>query len=321
MASPSKPRIGHIDDVEIGSEFRTRADVARAGLHRDRQRGIDGNATTGAAAIVSSGGYATDMDFGSFMIYTGEGRGNQTLTAGNAALKTSYDGGLPVRVIRALKPPPRGGRHQTSPGYSYDGLYRVTRYGKYEIDDAEVYLFLIEAIAGMVPDKYEPRVQPSDFVEHPLLDEDLPQKSMPEGNPAPERILSTALRIKRQRNIAQWIYDHYERVCQACGDESLHTPTGRIAEAAHIRALGGDAAGSDDVNNVLCLCPTCHRLFDRGGLIITDELKVARFNMNTGGDYTITSNLLVRAPHAPARESLAWHRDHHGKQEPLTIAL
>ena len=46
------------------------------------------------------------------------------------------------------------------------------------------------------------------------------------------------------------------------------------AEGAHIRALGRPHSGPDTVDNVLCLCPNHHTLFDEGGIYVGDDLRV-----------------------------------------------
>ena len=104
----------------------------QAGLHRSRMHGIDGNGNEGVAAIVLSGGYEDDKDFGDEIIYTGHGRndpqsGKQIKDQswddhGNKGLVVSKLRNLPVRVIRGYKH-----NYPFSPkyGYKYDGLYRV----------------------------------------------------------------------------------------------------------------------------------------------------------------------------------------------------
>jgi putative restriction endonuclease len=47
-----------------------------------------------------------------------------------------------------------------------------------------------------------------------------------------------------------------------------------MAEAAHIRALGEPHNGIDALNNILCLCPNHHKLFDIGGFYIEDDLTI-----------------------------------------------
>lgn len=118
------PRVfGHIKDIFVGDIFPTRADLARAGIHRPRQAGISGSEKIGADSIVLSGGYEDDDDRDHEIIYTGEGGrdintgkqvSDQFLSRRNLALAKSRDFELPVRVVRRVKE-----------GYRYDGLYQV----------------------------------------------------------------------------------------------------------------------------------------------------------------------------------------------------
>ncbi|TJZ42306.1 hypothetical protein FCH28_35515 [Streptomyces piniterrae] len=59
------------------------------------------------------------------------------------------------------------------------------------------------------------------------------------------------------------------------------------SEAAHIQALGKPHDGPDTIGNVLCLCPNCHVLFDRGALQLTDDLKVLN-GLNRGFEAALT---------------------------------
>lgn len=118
--------------VEEGQVFKSRLDLLESGLHRNTQRGIDGNGNEGSAAIILSGGYEDDQDFGDEIIYTGEGGNDRTTgrqinhqtweSPGNKGLLLSKREKLPVRVIR-------GFTHKSpfSPeiGYSYAGLFKV----------------------------------------------------------------------------------------------------------------------------------------------------------------------------------------------------
>ncbi|WP_330334895.1 HNH endonuclease [Streptomyces sp. NBC_00536] len=53
---------------------------------------------------------------------------------------------------------------------------------------------------------------------------------------------------------------------------ALPSPRHRYSEAAHIRAREDN--GPDIVENLLCLCPTCHVLFDAGARVLTDDLTI-----------------------------------------------
>ncbi|MFD7627803.1 HNH endonuclease [Streptomyces sp. NPDC059851] len=71
------------------------------------------------------------------------------------------------------------------------------------------------------------------------------------------------------RKLKEW----YEDQCQMCAAVLvLPSPRHRYSEAAHIRAREDD--GPDVVENLLCLCPNCHVLFDAGARILTDDLEV-----------------------------------------------
>ena len=131
MAASKKIVFGEVSGIKEGQSFDNRKEMMLSAFHRNWAQGIDGNPREGAAAIVLSGGYADDEDYGDVVIYTGAG-GNkegkqvedQTWNhTGNGALLTSMNKGFPVRIIR-------GHKHRTdySPksGYRYGGLYSVT---------------------------------------------------------------------------------------------------------------------------------------------------------------------------------------------------
>ena len=104
---------GPIPSIKEGQIFNSREELAIAGVHRSYQKGIDGNGADGASAVVISGGFIDDFDFGDEIIYTGEG-GNDPLTGrqiadqdikspGNSGLIKSMKNNYPVRVIRSSK--------------------------------------------------------------------------------------------------------------------------------------------------------------------------------------------------------------------------
>ncbi|MFA7763713.1 HNH endonuclease [Streptomyces sp. NRRL S-448] len=71
------------------------------------------------------------------------------------------------------------------------------------------------------------------------------------------------------RKLKQWYQDR----CQMCATVlALPSPRHRYSEAAHIRAREDN--GPDIVENLLCLCPTCHVLFDAGARVLTDDLTI-----------------------------------------------
>ncbi|WP_329619367.1 HNH endonuclease [Streptomyces sp. NBC_01255] len=71
------------------------------------------------------------------------------------------------------------------------------------------------------------------------------------------------------RKLKQWYQDR----CQMCAEVLvLPSPRHRYSEAAHIRAREDN--GPDIVENLLCLCPTCHVLFDAGARVLADDLTI-----------------------------------------------
>lgn len=123
---------GNPNNIKEGTVFSSRIDLIDAGLHRQRMKGIDGNATDGAAAIVLSGGYEDDYDLGDEILYTGEG-GNDSSSgkqvahqswnsSGNAGLLISFKSNYPIRVIRGFN---HNSKHSPKEGYKYCGLYRI----------------------------------------------------------------------------------------------------------------------------------------------------------------------------------------------------
>lgn len=128
----SKVIFGNPNNVKEGTIFFSRIDLIDAGLHRQRMKGIDGNATDGAAAIVLSGGYEDDYDLGNEILYTGEGGNDSTSgkqvahqswnSSGNAGLFKSYKNNYPIRVIRGYN---HNSKDSPTEGYKYCGLYRI----------------------------------------------------------------------------------------------------------------------------------------------------------------------------------------------------
>jgi putative restriction endonuclease len=128
-----KPVIGHIEGVEVRDEFPSYPALNKAKVHRAPEAGIFGTIRHGAESIVLNGKY-DDKDEGSRIIYTGHGGlgpDGKTQIAdqhmndhGNAALRTSWIRGLPIRVIRGWR---HKSEHSPSEGYRYAGLFRIVK--------------------------------------------------------------------------------------------------------------------------------------------------------------------------------------------------
>ena len=77
---------------------------------------------------------------------------------------------------------------------------------------------------------------------------------------------------------------------------------GLYAEAAHIRPLGKPHNGPDTTDNILCLCPNHHWLFDYGAFGISDDFKLIG----------IKGELRTSTKHAIDNKQLSYHRNHFG---------
>ncbi len=283
---------GEIQGIEEGHWFKGRKEMMLSSFHRNWAAGIDGNGKEGTAAIVLSGGYEDDLDSGDEIIYTGAG-GNDSNTGkqvedqkwenrGNAGLLKSMDEGLPVRVIR-------GFNHKSdfSPtnGYIYAGLYSVVdaweEKGK---SGFRICRFRLEYSGNNVHRRTPEEIE---------IDYNTREKKRKEG---------TVLRIIRDTNISNDIKKLYNYECQVC-KTTISTKSGRYAEGAHIRPLGKPHNGDDNSNNLICLCPNHHVMFDKGSFAILDNLKL------TGCE---TGSLIINPKHKLNVLNIEYHRKSHG---------
>lgn len=279
---------GHIPNVYEGDVFESRIVLSHSKVHRPNQAGISGSQKEGADSIVLSGGYEDDLDLGDVIIYTGHGGRapstkkqvtHQTLTDKNKALAVNCQNDLPVRVIR-------GANHKSkfSPdhGYRYDGLYKVTKYWKKRGKSGfDVWLFRLEKIEG------------NNASDAPQVNEELPQYLRASRVEIKQSI------IVRDLNIAKKVKELYGFQCQVCGT-AISTIAGLYAEAAHIKPLGEPHNGPDTLDNLLCLCPNHHTMFDFGGFTIDSDFSLLG----------IPGKLYVRNGHDINIEFFKYQRDH-----------
>jgi putative restriction endonuclease len=276
---------GNISGIPEETPFESRAALASSGVHRPSQAGISGSEKEGADSIVVSGGYEDDEDYGDVIIYTGHGGqdpntkkqvADQEFKKGNKALATNKSLGLPVRVVRGSN-----SRSQHAPlrGYRYDGLFRVDEYWR------------DKGRSGFAIWRYRLVKEKDPVLSAPL--------GFPSGNEQPVRRESTVVRVIRSTDVGTSIKALYKHVCQVCGTV-LITPSGPYAEAAHIKPLGTPHNGPDTPDNVLCLCPNHHVLFDCGAFSIASDYSLRG----------LTGRLKVDSKHFLNQASLAYHNAH-----------
>ena len=268
---------GHLEGIVDGHLFESRMELSRVGLHPPPRDGIAGNPSIGCFSIVLSGVY-DNQDDGDVINYSGENpRGgndsdDQLLNRGNLALKVSHDNGLPVRVTRGSRMP----LGPTS-GYRYDGLYKVVKFWRSREQGRTVWRYRL--------DKLNPSGGAAD--------------GPTEGAP---RRATTLDSIVRDGRLAEGIKKKHDYRCQVCS-ESLPSPSGVYAEAAHIQPLGTPDDGPDIEQNLLCLCPNHHKLLDKGGIIVDDSWQVVRLP-----EESVVGELRRSRKHALTQEYLSWHR-------------
>lgn len=280
---------GEIVGVPEGSIFESRLELSRAGAHRPTQAGISGTGKEGADSIVLSGGYEDDQDEGNLIVYTGHGGrdpetgqqiGDQLLIGGNLALAYSCTQGLPVRVIRKVDHPWGKPRNDS---YRYDGLYRVEDYwrdtGK---SGYTICRFRLTKLGETLTIKHVSETQGSYL-------------------PAP-RQETTTLRIIRDTQQSRRVKELYDYHCQVC-EIRLEGSAGPYAEAAHIRPLGAPHNGPDTLDNLLCLCPNHHVLFDYGGFAIAHDFSLVG----------LEGKLMRKAEHQLNLDYILYHRTHYYK--------
>lgn len=287
-------KFGHIQGIYEGDIFKNRIILSISKIHKPIQAGISGSETEGSDSIVISGGYEDDKDLGRTIIYTGHGgRSNeskvqvadQTLTRGNKALAISCEKQLPVRDIRGAN---RHSEYAPESGYRYDGLFLVEEYWREKGKSGlEIWRFRLVKIEEDI------MLESQNILNEPEFKYE-----------NSERRQYVINRIIRETKIAQYIKDLYENKCQICQIQ-IKTPVGFYSEAAHIKGLGKPHNGPDTKENILCLCPNHHTMFDLGIITINDDFSIVGLE---------NQFLFVIQKHNINIEYLKYHREHHYKE-------
>lgn len=284
---------GDIQGLYEGDSFRNRIELSQSGVHKPTQAGISGSQNEGADSIIVSGGYEDDEDYGDIIIYTGHGGRdvstgkqvtNQELVRGNLALAESCKNGLPVRLIRGAH---KNSNFAPEEGYRYDGLFRVEDYWKEKgRSDFIVWRFRLRKIEGDLKKQSK------------ILQEEQTEYNS-KNNKQTKRVETRLQRIVRDTVLSKKIKEKYKYSCQICGTQII-TSSGYYAEAAHIKPLGAPHNGPDSEDNLLCLCPNHHVMFDYGGFSILENYELIG----------IEGNLKIIKNHHINKEYLKYHLEH-----------
>lgn len=277
---------GEIPDCPPGTVFKDRREAYEAGVHRTTQAGIAGQ-SDGTQSICLSDGYSDDEIQGDLITYTGFGGrdantgrhvADQKLEKGNLGLVENYKLGRPVRVL--VKESVLTGR-RTSGEYVYLGLFTVTGWGWGTRDGWKVLIYQLRAVAG-------DSLIPAEIAVALARGEDV----------TPARRSVNVNRIVRNYDVAASVKRLYDNTCQICRTR-LVTAAGPYSEGAHIRPLGIPHNGPDNLENILCLCPNCHVLFDGHALTVRPDGAVMNLGKPAG-------KLMVADAHGLNFEHLAY---------------
>lgn len=276
---------GEIPDCPPGTVFKNRREAYDAGVHRTTQAGIAGQAD-GTQSICLSDGYSDDEIQDDLITYTGFGGRDQNtgrhitdqkLESGNLGLVENYKLGRPVRVL--VKESVLTGR-KSDTEYIYLGLFTVTGWSWGSRDGFKVLIYQLRAVVGDA-------LIPGETAEALTRGEDMP----------PPRRSTTVNRVVRNYDVAASVKRLYDNTCQICSTR-LMTAAGPYSEGAHIRPLGIPHNGPDTLDNILCLCPNCHVLFDGHALTIRPDGTVlhsgeAIGHLRVAGEHRLNSDHFV----------------------------
>ena len=171
-------------------------------------------------------------------------------------------------------------------GYRYDGLFMVEEYWQ-EIGKSGFGIW-----------RYRLRKLPDQWIDEDAEHSGTRDPDTP-PNAAPRRHTSV-LRIVRDTRQARGIKKLYDYRCQMCGIR-LEGFAGPYAEAAHVRPLGSPHNGPDTPDNILCLCPNHHVLFDHGGVSVGEDMSLIGAQ----------GRLTVHPRHRVSEEHLRYRRKHY----------
>lgn len=277
---------GDIVGINEGDHFEDRKSMMTTSFHRIWARGIDGDKNIGAAAICLSGGYEDDEDKGNVILYTGAGGQDKSKNqiedqswehSDNKALYKSFIEGYPVRVIRGYK---HKSDFSPSSGYIYSGLYKIT--------DA----WIENGKSGFKVCRFRLEYDGDNMIQSKDVNLDYKTREK-------KRRKDVVVRVVRDTELSKTIKNLYDYKCQVCGTR-IETKVGYYAEGAHIRALGKPHNGDDNLNNLLCLCPNHHVMFDKGAFHINDDLSLEGCEKGL---------LYVTSEHKINKKNLKYHRE------------
>ena len=87
-----------------------------------------------------------------------------------------------------------------------------------------------------------------------------------------ERVSFASFRFLRDSSIARTVKDAAGHVCAVCDRPGIPLADGRLyAEAHHVHPLS--SGGPDAVDNMVCVCPSCHAALDYLAMPLPDDIR------------------------------------------------
>ena len=155
----------------------------------------------------------------------------------------------------------KGNPFAPSSGYRYDGLYRVdSHWSETGKSGFKMYRFKLLKLNNDLPPKSQTQ----------STSVDLDKKY---GSENPKRATQTVQRVIRDSKLGRQLKKLYDYKCQVCGLQ-IETDAGFYAEAAHIKPVGSPHDGPDLIENLLCLCPNHHLMFDKGVFFVNEDMSL-----------------------------------------------
>ena len=138
----------------------------------------------------------------------------------------------------------------------------------FRIEEIDEYLALADEFHSLSPIAFADEGDTSlpDHVQQ-VVSESIPPDTLPQLEAEERRsVIRETLNYVRNRAFALGIKAVYER-CAICGFQYDY-----VLDAAHIVPVA--EGGTDTYDNGLGLCPTCHRMFDRGFILVDAERRI-----------------------------------------------
>lgn len=240
-------------DFEIGQWYR------RGGLHDtykgNRQKGIS-SPKDHPIIFVFTGkpgerfGYEDEFLDDDRLRYTGVGmEGDQKMAGMNAKLKNHKESGDAVHVFEEVQENPAS-------IVSYVGEYEVDRIQEVELEDRngefrDAFHFILRPVGGTTVEEIDDSSLESLFES---------AKASASGTTGGSSTRATTVTQRtRSEPVKRFALRHADGVCQGCGEDApFKKPNGGpFLEVHHLYRLSDK--GLDDPENVIALCPNCHR--------------------------------------------------------------